>query len=328
MNIPFYSSLEEKKKHFNHEVIENKIDLDDLIQKWTALDDSKSYVFRGVNNAKFKLYNSGQRAWVGQELEKLGKTYEEFIQDEINNAKNFQNGLLIKFFRAFGHTAYDFSILSFLQHYNAPTPLLDFSYNFDCSLFFCIDGLTHNPATDIDNYFSVYAIDTKQPDFISILNHIESQVGSIDQIISTNQKFDINDEPITSKIAELNYSYFEKLKLFYLPGYSGVGAGFSMPSRPDFKLVYNQHNLNIINQEGLFVFNHDPSHPLEDFFSGGFTKFNGTFLLGKIHCWDIHKSFSEYIINYLSSMGITRDFIYPQEEFIALNSFLDFKKDL
>ena len=141
-----------------------KVDLQDGVQpvelttnmfvicEWEKKDDGKEFIFRGVNNAKFKLYNSGQRAWMGQELDIHGKNYQSFIQDEINYAKNFQNGLLIKFFQAFGHTAYDFSILSFLQHYNAPTPLLDFSYNFDCSLFFCIDEMSHYPSRDIENY--------------------------------------------------------------------------------------------------------------------------------------------------------------------------------
>ncbi|MEJ2884362.1 FRG domain-containing protein [Pedobacter sp. GR22-6] len=326
MNTPVYSNLEEKSHHFNHKIINSKEELDELLETWSMKDDSKRYIFRGVNNAKFKLYNSGQRAWTGQELEKLGKSYQEFIQQEIDYAKAFQSNLLVKFFNAFGHNAYDFSILSFLQHYGSPTPLLDFSYNFECGLFFCMDGMSHYASEDIDNYFSIYAIDTNQSDLISILNHLESNTKNIEELLSKHGNIDVDDSEVLNNLENLNYSRLEELRLFYLPGYQDRGTRFTIPSRPGFQLVYNQHNLNIINQEGLFVFNSDSEHPLEDYFNDGkFTSFNRTFSLKKIHCWDIHKSFGEYILNRLSYKGITRDFIYPQEEFIALSAFKNFK---
>lgn len=122
------------------------------------------------------------------------------------------------------------------------------------------------------------------------------------------------------------------MKLFYLPGYTPKGIRFVLRSRPNFQLVYNQHNLNIINQKGLFVFNSDPTHPLEDFFSGGNgTEFQSTFHLPKIKCWNIHKSLNEYIIRYLNEKNpipIDKDFMYPQEEFIATNAYKQFKNFL
>lgn len=327
MNTPVYSSLREKSQHFDHTIIETKEELDKILDQWSQKDDSKSFIFRGVNNAKFKLYNSGQRAWMGQELEKMGKSYIDFIQEEIDYAKGFQNNLLVKFFNAFGHNAYDFSILSFLQHYGSPTPLLDFSYNFECGLFFCMDGLNHFASSDIDNYFSIYAIDTRQYEFISILEHLTKQTSSIEYLLSKNADKNVDASSVLNNLEILNYSTLEGLRLFYLPGYQDRGTIFTIPSRPDFKLVYNQHNLNIINQEGLFVFNSDPTHPLEDYFNEGKSKvFNSFFRLKKILCWDIHKSFNEYILERLAANNITRDFMYPQEEFIALNAFKEFKK--
>lgn len=100
-------------------------------------DNNKTIIFRGLTEAKYKLMSSAQRFWNVEELDRLGKSYQEFIQTEIDKAKGFQNRLLEKFFDAFGHPAYDLSILSFLQHYKAPTPLIDFTYNFDSALFFC-----------------------------------------------------------------------------------------------------------------------------------------------------------------------------------------------
>lgn len=329
MIIETYTNLAEKANHFDSVNIDNKADLDNLIAKWTQKDNDKKMIFRGLTEAKYKLINSAQRFWNGEELDKLGRTYQDFIQTEIDKAKTFQNNLLIKFYDAFGHTAYDLSILSFLQHYKAPTPLLDFTYNFDSALFFGTDGLSHSPSTDIGNYFSIYAIDTEETDFTSFISHLDSSISQIDIILENNKEIEIDTTEILNKFEQLQYSHFHKLTLFYLPGYIQGGTPFTIANRPNFKLVYNQHNLNIINQEGLFVFNSDPTHPLEDYFSGGSgTGFQSTFQLPKMKCWNIHKSLNEYVIRHLTenrAWPINKEFMYPQEEFIASSAFKQFK---
>ena len=331
MKIKMYSSLTEKESRFESVNIDNKNDIDDLIKKWSGKNSNKQMIFRGLSEAKYKLINSAQRYWIGEELDKFGGTYKTFVQKEIEIAKNFQNRLLIKFYNAFGHTAYDLSILSFLQHYGAPTPLLDFTYNFDCALFFGIDKLTFNPSKDIDNYFSIYAIDTNQNEFISLYTHLEENVSQIDSFLDENENkdFNIDATEVLNQIKELQYGYFDELKLFYLPGYIPNGIRFKMSNRPNFKLVYNQHNLNVINQEGLFVFHSDPTRPLEDYFTGNSRSFQPTFQLHKIKCWNIHKNLKEHIEKHLIenlTPPINKEFIYPQEEFIAASAFKQFKK--
>jgi hypothetical protein len=329
MTIDSYPTLTDKNNHFDSVNIDSKNDLDNLIAQWTTLGNEKHFIFRGVTEAKYKLFNSAQRYWNGEELDRLGRSYQDFIQTEIDRAKAFQNNLLIKFYNAFGHTAYDLSILSFLQHYKAPTPLLDFTYNFDCALFFGTDGLTHYPTSDIGNYFSVYAIDTRSRDFISFISHLDSSINQIDDILNRNQQYQIDTTEILNNIAQLKYNYFHSLRLFYLPGYIPGGIPFAIANRPNFKLIYNQHNLNVINQEGLFVFNSDPTHPLEDYFTGGFgTGFQSTFQLPKMKCWNIHKSFKEYVVRHLTEnrpIPMDKEFVYPQEEFIAESAYKQFK---
>jgi hypothetical protein len=331
MIIPTYATLADKVNHFDAINIENKTDLDNLIEEWTKKDNNKTIIFRGLTEAKYKLINSAQRFWNGEELDRLGRSYEEFIQTEINKAKGFHNRLLEKFYDAFGHPAYDLSILSFLQHYKAPTPLLDFTYNFDSALFFATDGLKHNPSEDIDNYCSIYAIDTKviPREFPSIISHIKSSLSQIDNILIENKGKRINATNVLKNFESLQYKTFHGLTLFYMPGYTPAGIRFTLRSRPNFNLVYNQHNLNIINQKGLFVFNSDPTHPLEDFFSGGYgTGFQSTFQLPKIKCWNIHKSLNEYIVRHLTEnrpIPIDKEYMYPQEEFIASSAYKQFK---
>jgi hypothetical protein len=123
MIIPTYKNLADKAKKFDAINIDSKTDLDNLIKEWTKKVDNKTIIFRGLTEAKYKLLNSAQRFWNAEELDRFGGSYKEFIQTQIDKAKGFQNSLLKKFYDAFGHQAYDLSILSFLQHYKAPTPI-------------------------------------------------------------------------------------------------------------------------------------------------------------------------------------------------------------
>ena len=91
--------------------------------------------------------------------------------------------------------------------------------------------------------------------------------------------------------------------------------------------MYTNTNFNIINQEGLFIFNNHPTEPLEYLFKGKDNIEEGdTFHLTKITCIDIHKNLVEHIRALLNSKGVTNKFIYPQEEDLAWDSFIEFLK--
>ncbi len=111
------------------------------------------------------------------------------------------------------------------------------------------------------------------------------------------------------------------------PGYRKNGFAFSLKSTPSFNLVYNQQNLNVINQRGLFILSSSPNEPLEYFFPN--KNIDNKERISKIKCYNIHKSLSEYIIFKLQhdkngrrrKIPIDKDFIYPQEEMIAAKAF-------
>jgi hypothetical protein len=206
---------------------------------------------------------------------------------------------------------------------------MDFSYRFTSAAFFGTDGLKHNPSLDIDNYFSIYAIDlTAIPrEFPSIIDHLSSSLSQLDDILDLNKNKDSNIDNYLQDFEQLKYRTFHDLILFYIPGFNPEGYRFNLRNKPDFSLVFNQHNLNIINQEGLFVFNSDEVHPLEYHFSGKLGK-GKIFHLPKIKCWNIHKSLNEYVIRYLTEgrpIPIDRTLMFPQEEIIAKNAFQQYK---
>lgn len=325
MDVEYYSSLGQKSEIFEFLEINNREDLDSVINKYRKFEGR--YMYRGLTEAKYKLYNSAQRKWITLELNKLGKSYNDFIQITIENAKRWQNKLLSKFFNAFGQPPYDISILSFLQHYGAPTPLLDWTYSFENALFFATDGLRYASSnSDIENYCSIYILDNKWKELINFLDTLKGTLSQMDFYLTNLPKIDATEE--LRKIESLNYMYLHNLHLTYIPGYKRGGFSFKLKSRPTFNIIYNQQNLNIINQKGLFVYNSSENKPLEYFFRGLSTYSSDVpYNLPKIICLNIHKSLNEYIKRFLTEgrkTPIDKEFIYPQEEMIANKAFINF----
>ncbi len=211
-----YRSLDEKADFFEQENINSKEELDDLFEANSPSRLSDKFIFRGVNEAKFKLYNSAQRSWLNLELGSTDAEYRDFIQTIINNGKNWQNRLLEKFFNAFGQPAYDISVLSFLQHYKAPTPLLDWTYSFDNASFFAVENYTSpNSDIDIENYFSIYQIDVESFKIKNLLKLLEKQLLWLDEIIK-NKNPDLKNEQ-REDFHLLKYSSIQQHTIVYIP---------------------------------------------------------------------------------------------------------------
>lgn len=324
--VETYSSLKEKGEFFEQTNIKTRDQLDEIIESY-KVNENNILIFRGCKEAHYKLYNKAQREWIGKEIYNLGFTFKEFIENEIKNARNWQGGLLDKFFMAFGQPSNDLIILGFLQHYGAPTTLLDWTYSFDNSLFFATDRLkNYESNNEIDNYFSIYIYNTAYNEF---LNYIIALV--IDSKIFEHMQPQLSEEAKELKIEDqkkMNKFYYHDLvgeSVSLIPGYNKDGFSYKN-EKISFNLFYNQQNLNIINQKGLFILNASEDKPLEYFFRGrSFEDTDNRFYnYPQFKCLNIHKSLLEYSLKYLNdrtSFPINKEFIFPQEELIAKNAY-------
>lgn len=337
MKLKEYSSFDDKSSRFGNQVmIDSSSDFDNWFNRHIS-EGETSFIYRGVSEAKFKIYSSAQRYWITQELSKSGKSFTDFVDSLIQELKAANNGLLPQYFKSFNIPANDFLYLSFLQHYQAPSTLIDFSYNLRKAVFFCFDNMTFVPSSrKIDNYCSLYILDPVRKgiynDIISLPDFIENSIERVDEMLgdikSKSPELVISTDDFKEEIKKLPYPKYAQTQLLYVPGSSKSPIYFTMRSIPYFISGFIISNLNIVAQEGAFIFYGDSKHPLEDFYQAP-NPVQETFRLLPIECVNIHKSLKDYIESrYLISNNITHASMYPQEEQLASNCFTEFKKKI
>jgi hypothetical protein len=181
MELEEYGDLKEKEAFFVNGSSKVNVNLDLIFEKISEFqNEGDTFIYRGVSEAKRKLYNSAQRLYMGQDLhlqvpeDHISDHYKKFIDQLIESAKNWNNGaiknlLLNSDIMENNALAY----LSFMQHYGVPTPFLDYSSDPYVALFFAIDNASYRPSNrEIDNYFSFYYTYSNKSRF-KLLNPIE-----------------------------------------------------------------------------------------------------------------------------------------------------------
>lgn len=292
-----YQTLSDKNKHFftGDTIVNTKQEFNEL---WRELSNlyNKEKLFRGVGEAKYKLYTSSQRFWMAKEVNKQTDFYHQFIKRLIAESRKWNQSTISKLLEASGISNDVFAYLSYMQHFRVPTPLLDFSYNPFIGLFFAVDSLQEYPSDKIiDNYCSLYIADTSNRYYHDMGEALEMSLRG------NNNQEDVFYDCISSHPIQLIET-----------------------DNPVFRVL---NNTNIINQEGLFFYNNHSVYPIEDVYFQNIEnirkllneeEFNQKgYTTHFARCINIHKGLKEYILAKLETQGINSYYIYPKIENLA-----------
>lgn len=343
-----YNSKEDKQLTFGNQNMEWIDTINDYDSVKKSLEKNK-LIYRGVNEAKYKLYTSLQRQFLSNKVNRNRyRTLFDFMNEEINQIK--PDDVLPKYYKALGAPVTDYLYMSFLQHYGAPTTLMDFSEDIDTALYFAtqdvaykMDGAVQN---HISNYVSLYWIDPNEKEegsgLISIYEKVlQNCINGIAHLLedSTYEKDSFQLESEVGKY--LSFSNLENVNLGVLWGdndsrykrlflssdkyYSElqdqICSSLRTASRSAarkwkdsiqflFKQAVVIANLNQVAQKGCFI------HYMPDDVNIPLEEFSTPDKRSnlRIHCINIHKSLCPIIRRTLT---VTKDSLFPKPETIS-----------
>lgn len=305
MKLPEYKNLQEKTGYFDISVIETPKDFEAFYSDFANME---GLIYRGVNEAKFHIYTSAQRFWLTDNL-KSQSSFTCFIDVLLSKLKS--DNTIIEYLESTDVAYNDVLGLAMLQHFGAPSTLIDFSLDLKCALFFAFDGMKKgNSYNEIDDYVSIYVVNRKSlensllPNLTEMYAHgMETGPKMIEDLFAKDPNINV-DYSLIQNLDKFVCWYNPSnpqggLSSFNTPFYIGnplVEKSFST-YKDNQKLYWS--NINLIAQKGCFILNTHESQPLEEFMaSKGY----------KIICFNIHKTLSEYI---KEKIKLRNDDIYP-----------------
>ncbi len=311
MKLKTFESLAAKKKLFRETeffVIDDKKSFDRWFDQIVSLkhETRTDFIFRGMKDANHKLYTSAQRKWLETDMSEWARgNFLDFVSELVDNAKQYP--LIRKVFDIYDYsnTKREFPILSILQHYGAPTPLMDWTHNINVALFFATEKIGSGYGNDqhIENYFSIYSIEKKQyrQEFLHLLDFDKTLVTGISSYNDWENQRDKN--PNGNMIFYI--SDFDLSNRYGAPGYPSIKIQTSTP----ITSVYNQ---NIIPQEGIFIFNPYSEKTIDEIFNVIPHSDGSNLVLGPFSCFNIKKDLAEYVRRRINQVqNIDSGFIYP-----------------
>ena len=279
-------------------------------QRFISMGLENDLFFRGVSEARYKIFASAQRKWLEKDFEANGITYINFVEGLLSQIR--QNVLLNDYYSALRVPENDLLYMSLLQHYGECSPLVDISYDIKSALFF---ALNYVDATDIEHkdeinkYCSLYVFNTFNNQYWADLSVIlQEGQDSAAKLLETSkhpiETIDTSNVDSADKYTRwMNNSnngrglHDWKLALVKLPTAKG---GIIPTTRIGEYICWT--NLNLLAQKGAFLLYANDKTPLEEYIY--YHKY-----LPNIICYNINKCLKDYI---LGKIKLTEKNIYPK----------------
>lgn len=342
-HISEYASLLQKDLLFDQEKIDTEEEFDRVYEEYNK---KENILFRGQREAKWRLYNKLQRQWILEKLYGVGFDYRTFLETLVSGGlAEYADKIKELLEKHHIDTNNDIAVLGFLQHHGCPTPLLDWTFKFQNALYFGIDGLTpKEKKIEIDDYFSVYYLEETLFEEGSMRRIMTDSLDKIGEEILENMINGIAKDEDT--LTEMQ-GKFRGRKVFDRSKYEGSGMVKDLTKIEKiitFPLLYFSdrdaesgiifslnNSKNILNQDGVFIWNADQSKPLEvvgyDLYASDKESIQPR-EYAFCKCFNINKNLENHIRKRLEADGITKEFIYPTSDINTYPIFENSKQTL
>ena len=169
--LPAYATREEKEAVYRScWFCDSENEVRGFLREIEQVGYGKGWAFRGVKRASYKLFTSLQRVWIEKELGNAGMDHTVIVRHLLNAARRMQSmrGNDVPQEIKSIDLEDELGLLSYLQHYDCPTPLLDFSSDIRVALYFATEP-SRSPKLhpQLDMYFSIY---TFSDDIVGVVN--------------------------------------------------------------------------------------------------------------------------------------------------------------
>ncbi len=297
--LPQFKDINDKSQWFDLIVINDK---DGVLREIVPLLEGigGNMIYRGVNNASFRLFSTVQRQWYWNGFDAYFADLAEYIKYQVDRVR--KDKYLMKNINSDN----DYNILAMIQHYWGNSNLIDFSYTAKQAMFFAWDGhLKYFPQDgSLNDYVSLYMIDRSHNILSGPIEVNKYGAKALEELVSSSG---LLPEQINAKDA-----LTDLVKMPYDKAYDGkiVHGGLrsiTNISVPFFNFIGNSQisNANLAAQDGCFIQGSSDAVPLEICLAE-----QHRYVSPLIRCYDIHKSLIQELCE-KCGVPMNRDMLYP-----------------
>lgn len=303
MPIINFTTFQEKQNTFaSVRRIENEQDLQQAVDQ---LDANPNLLFRGVCEAKFRMYSSSQRKWDWNDpiRARINQSdYYLFIRALIDAVRHDET--IMAYFTRHNIPVNDMLILAILQHYAVVSPLLDLTSDIYSALFFAIDGYKAAPNNgSLDDYVSIYYIDRSVDWMRATIQEVHRQGAYNADAMLAAHDGPVDTAQFRHDMESLTYETYRDVSFIAVDG-AEIGIIEANMPHLGFSCSYYISNPRLHTQSGLFILNNSEDEPLEEVM-------NSVTRRPLFYCLDINKALVPYIQDtFLTPRNINKDTLY------------------